>query len=267
MDRRHESTGSELRGRHRTRDRPLHPRRSGRRRSRRASVHLRGQRRQCDRASRRPRRSGCGGALSGGRSVGGYFPRPGGERDRRLATRPARLNRPLAASHSSCRAVGGVVAAPLTALTMVRASKGSEWQSRPARNGGALGSPLPSRSDPLLASLRPGCRTRRAVARAPGTSARPTIKAYFYDPTGEKARAVQARYIGASRGCGAYTQPRNGKGDAYAYCKRCHPGAIEGAGRGRCAVLVGEMTFRRSVPERARGGIRGAAPRPHELSR
>ena len=28
-------------------------------------------------------------------------------------------------------------------------------------------------------------------------------------------------------GCGAYTQPRNGKGDAYAYCKACHPGAIE----------------------------------------
>ena len=26
---------------------------------------------------------------------------------------------------------------------------------------------------------------------------------------------------------GAYTQPRNGKGDAYAYCKACHPGAIE----------------------------------------
>jgi len=29
------------------------------------------------------------------------------------------------------------------------------------------------------------------------------------------------------RGCGAYTQPRNGKGDAYTYCKACHPGAIE----------------------------------------
>jgi hypothetical protein len=29
------------------------------------------------------------------------------------------------------------------------------------------------------------------------------------------------------RGCGAYTRPRNGKGDAYAYCKACHPGAIE----------------------------------------
>ena len=54
-----------------------------------------------------------------------------------------------------------------------------------------------------------------------------TIKAYFYDPTGEKARAVKARYVGVCRGCGAYTQPRKGKGDAYAYCKACHPGAIE----------------------------------------
>ena len=35
------------------------------------------------------------------------------------------------------------------------------------------------------------------------------------------------RYVGVCRGCGAYTQPRNGKGDAYGYCKRCHPGAIE----------------------------------------
>ena len=54
-----------------------------------------------------------------------------------------------------------------------------------------------------------------------------TIKAYFYDPTGEKARAVKAHYQGVCRGCGAYTQSRNGKGDAYAYCKTCHPGAIE----------------------------------------
>ena len=60
------------------------------------------------------------------------------------------------------------------------------------------------------------------LGRAPAT-----IKAYFYDPTGEKARAVKARYQGVCRGCGAYTQPRNGKGDAYAYCKACHPGAIE----------------------------------------
>ena len=41
-----------------------------------------------------------------------------------------------------------------------------------------------------------------------------TVKAYFYDPTGDKARAVKARYQGMCRGCGAYTQPRNGKGDA-----------------------------------------------------
>jgi hypothetical protein len=54
-----------------------------------------------------------------------------------------------------------------------------------------------------------------------------TVKAYFYDPTGEKARAVKARYVGVCRGCGTYTQPRNGKGDAYAYCKGCHPGTIQ----------------------------------------
>ena len=38
---------------------------------------------------------------------------------------------------------------------------------------------------------------------------------------------MKARYQGVCRGCGAYTQPRNGKGDAYRYCKACHPGAIE----------------------------------------
>jgi Homeodomain-like domain len=53
-----------------------------------------------------------------------------------------------------------------------------------------------------------------------------TVKAYFYDPTGDKARAVKARYVGVCRGCGAHTQPRNGKRDAHAYCKSCHPGAI-----------------------------------------
>jgi hypothetical protein len=53
-----------------------------------------------------------------------------------------------------------------------------------------------------------------------------TIKAYVYDPAGEKARAVKARYVGVCRGCGAYTQPRKGDEDAYAYCKACHPGRI-----------------------------------------
>jgi len=46
------------------------------------------------------------------------------------------------------------------------------------------------------------------------------------DPTGKKAKAVKARYQGICRGCGAPTTARNGKGDAYAYCKQCHPGAI-----------------------------------------
>jgi len=70
-----------------------------------------------------------------------------------------------------------------------------------------------------------GLSIRQIADRLGRSSA--TVKAYFYDPTGEKARAVKARYVGVCRGCGAYTQPRNGKGDAYAYCKACHPGAIE----------------------------------------
>jgi len=64
------------------------------------------------------------------------------------------------------------------------------------------------------------------IARPRGRSPA-SIKASFYDPTCEEARAVKARYVGVCRGCGAYTQSRNGKGDAYRYCKRCHPGAIE----------------------------------------
>jgi len=63
------------------------------------------------------------------------------------------------------------------------------------------------------------------IARRLGR-AEATVKAYLYDPTGEKARAVKARHVGVCRGCGAYTQP-NGKGDADTYCKGCHPGAIQ----------------------------------------
>jgi hypothetical protein len=59
------------------------------------------------------------------------------------------------------------------------------------------------------------------LGRAPAT-----VKAYLYDPTGEKARTVKQRYQGVCRGCGAPTVPRAGKGDAYEYCKRCRPGAI-----------------------------------------
>ena len=61
----------------------------------------------------------------------------------------------------------------------------------------------------------------RRLGRAPAT-----IKAYLYDPTGEKARTVKRRYQGVCRACGAPTTARGGKGDAYEYCKQCHPGAI-----------------------------------------
>ena len=64
------------------------------------------------------------------------------------------------------------------------------------------------------------------IARRLGR-AESTVKAYLYDPIGAKAREVKARYRGVCRGCGAPTSARNGKGDAYAYCKRCRPGAIE----------------------------------------
>ena len=68
------------------------------------------------------------------------------------------------------------------------------------------------------------------IARRLGR-AEATVKAYLYDPTGAKAREVKARYRGACRGCGAPTQARGGKGDAYevlqlrreALC--CIPGA------------------------------------------
>jgi AraC-like DNA-binding protein len=50
----------------------------------------------------------------------------------------------------------------------------------------------------------------RRLGRAPAT-----VKAYLYDPTGEKARAVKRRYQGVCRGCGAPTAARAGKGDAY----------------------------------------------------
>ena len=55
------------------------------------------------------------------------------------------------------------------------------------------------------------------IARRLGREKQPS-KAISTIPTGDKARAVKARYRGVCRGCGAPTAPRNGKGDAYAYC-------------------------------------------------
>jgi hypothetical protein len=63
------------------------------------------------------------------------------------------------------------------------------------------------------------------IARRLGR-AEATVKAYLYDPTGEKARAVKRRYQGVCRGCGRPTAARGGNGDAYPFCKRCRPGAI-----------------------------------------
>jgi hypothetical protein len=86
---------------------------------------------------------------------------------------------------------------------------------------------------------------------------RGTVKAYLYDPLGDKAREVKARYRGVCRGCGASTSARNGSGDAYAYCKRCRPGAIA----------------RQWTRERVREAMRawraryGAAPSSYEWSR
>lgn len=84
-----------------------------------------------------------------------------------------------------------------------------------------------------------------------------TIKAYFYDPRGEKARAVKARYQGVCRGCGAPTQARNGKGDAYEHCKGCHPGAA-------ARVLTREAV--RDAMRRWRS-LYGAAPSSYDWSR
>ena len=38
---------------------------------------------------------------------------------------------------------------------------------------------------------------------------------------------MKRRYQGVCRGCGRPTAARGGKGNAYEYCKGCHPGAIE----------------------------------------
>ena len=85
----------------------------------------------------------------------------------------------------------------------------------------------------------------RRLGRAEGT-----VKTYLYDPIGAKAREVKARYRGVCRGCGAPTAPRNGKGDAYSYCKRCRPAATRGNGPAngsvrRCAPGERATTLRR----------------------
>jgi Hsp20/alpha crystallin family len=89
--------------------------------------------------------------------------------------------------------------------------------STASRNGAAR------RNSRAITATRRGCRSRRSLVGW-GAQKRPSRRiSTIRTATG---RAVKARYRGVCRGCGAPTAPRNGKGDAYAYCKRCHPGAI-----------------------------------------
>ena len=52
-----------------------------------------------------------------------------------------------------------------------------------------------------------------------------TVTPYLYDPTGEKARAVKRRYQGGCRGCGAPTQPPNGKSRSVSALRAVPPGS------------------------------------------
>ena len=71
---------------------------------------------------------------------------------------------------------------------------------------------MPHRPSSLCSRDSEGLSIRQIADRLGRSPA--TVNTYFYDPTGEKTRPVKARYVGVCRGCGAYTQPRNGKGDA-----------------------------------------------------
>jgi hypothetical protein len=93
-----------------------------------------------------------------------------------------------------------------------------------------------------------------------------TVKAYLYDPIGEKAREVKARYGGACRGCGAPTSPRGGKGDAYESASAAVPGRSRGNGPASGAVTrcaPGERaTALRRPPTTGRAPTHaGAAPK------
>jgi transposase len=64
----------------------------------------------------------------------------------------------------------------------------------------------------------------REISRRLGR-AEATVKAYLYDPTGEKAQAVKARYQRVRRGCGP--TPRGRKPERAAVSDR--PRRLEGA--------------------------------------
>ena len=89
---------------------------------------------------------------------------------------------------------------------------------RERRRAAALARPLPRSGGSLIKEI--ARRLGRAVA---------TVKAYLYDPTGEKARTLKARYGGCARLRGLHAG-RNAKGDAYTFLglpSRHDPGALD----------------------------------------
>ena len=112
--------------------------------------------------------------------------------------------------------------AAIAAQALAPRARPSRRHPRRAIQPGNQATSTPTTTDARWGHFKP---SRRGQCK-PSFSPEASIKTYLYDPTGDKARAVKARYRGVCRGCGAPTAPRNGKGDAYAYCKRCHPGAI-----------------------------------------
>ena len=64
------------------------------------------------------------------------------------------------------------------------------------------------------------------IARRLGR-AESTVTAYLYDPLGEKAREVKARYRGVCPGCGAPTSARNGRATRMPIASAAVPGDRE----------------------------------------
>src|ERR1035437_488102 len=190
------------------------------------------------------RRSGQAAAGDRGRSVR-YRRRPRRHRDfPRLGAGQSNVRRTLTGTPTRWRGARDARAVPGPSRRVGR----TDLPPVPARGGKAPrrerhmpGVPSPSMTPDTDAAASIGRRSAVAQARhyreaeglpiaqiAKRLGRSPaTVKAYFYDPTGEKARAVKARYQGVCRGCGAYPRRRGGKGDVCAYCKGCPPGAIQ----------------------------------------
>jgi AraC-like DNA-binding protein len=63
-----------------------------------------------------------------------------------------------------------------------------------------------------------------------------TVKAYFYDPTGEKAKAVKARYQGICRGCGAPPRPATARATPTPTARTATPAPAPPSGRASACV-------------------------------